>query len=107
MNDFMASRKRPRDFVFIDDFWDADEAWDEYYLNQSVWVFMDEYHATLAGDEDYCRIIVYSSSDRGWKYSRRLKEREHVHAVSEAIKKPVSEKNLMALGFEPWSGAYI
>lgn len=101
------TRKTPRDFVFVDEFWEADDAWQEYYLNQSVWVFMDEYRAELAGDQDYSRIIIHSGNDSGWKYSRRLKQRDLVHSVLESIKKPVSEKNLKDLGFERWHECYL
>ena len=105
MSKAVFSKTSSTDVVLEDAFWEADSGWDEYFLNQSVWVHMDEYSPHLVGDEDYSRIIIHSSNDSGWKYSRRLKDRDLVHAVFAAIKKPVSEKNLVELGFEKWCGA--
>ncbi len=46
----MLIRKQPRDFVHIDEFWEADAHWPTYYIGNKVWVFADEYHADLSGD---------------------------------------------------------
>ncbi len=54
----MRPTKQPRDVVLNDELWPADDSWLHYYPGKTVWVFMDEYHATLPGDETYSRIIV-------------------------------------------------
>lgn len=105
MSKAVFSKTSSTDVVLEDTFWEADNCWEEYFLKRSVWVYMDEYSPHLVGDEDYSRIIIHSSNDSGWEYSRRLKDRDLVHAVFASIKKPVSEKNLIELGFEKWCGA--
>ena len=103
----MLSRKTPRDFVHVDEFWEADESWSNYFIDGRVWVYADEYRAELTGDEDYSRIVVHAGEDEGWLYSRRLGEKKHVHKILKAIKRPVSEKQLAEMGFTPWKGHYI
>ena len=48
----MLARKAPRDFIHVDEFWEADEYWNHYFISSSVWVYADEYRAELPGDED-------------------------------------------------------
>jgi hypothetical protein len=50
--------KSPRDFVHIDELWEADLEWPDYFLADMLWIFADEYRPGLIGDEDYCRIII-------------------------------------------------
>lgn len=99
-------RKAPRDFVHIDEFWEAENDWPRYFIGTKVWVYYDEYNAELIGDEDYCRIIVHSSSADGLIYKRRLSERSMLDEVLKKIERPVSPKQLVDLGFEPWHGGY-
>ncbi len=101
------TRKAPRDFVHIDELWAADSAWPQYFLQQSVWVYADEYRAELTGDEDYMRIIIHSGENQGWIFNRRLKEQAKVHEVLKKIAIPVSEQQLENLGFAMWKDDYI
>lgn len=103
----MMTRKKPRDFISVDEFWEADAHWSRYYIQDKVWVFMDEYLGGLAGERDYCRIIIHADHDSGWLYTRPLAEKAEVQTVLEDIQRPVSEKQLAALGFEPWQDYYI
>ncbi len=103
----MLSIKKPRDFIHVDEFWEADEFWSNYYIQNKVWVYVDEYRAELIGDEDYSRIIVHAGEDEGWLYSRRLSEKKLVHRILKAIKRPVSEEQLAKMGFTPWKTSYI
>jgi hypothetical protein len=103
----MRVRKQPRDFVQLDELWEADEHWPGYYIEQKVWVYADEYHAELAGDEDYSRIIVQSSDDAGWLLSRRLKDKNTVKQALQAIQRPVCEQQLEELGFTRWKDSYL
>ena len=95
----MLTRKEPRDFVHLDEFWVADDLWKSYFLGQKIWVFVDEYRGGLPGDLDYSRIVIHQGDDKGWLYSRRLEEQREVHGVLEKIIVPVSETQLKALGF--------
>ena len=101
------SRKQPRDFVSIDELWEADPHWDNYFIDNKVWVFVDEYHAQLTGDEDYCRIIIHSDAAKGWLFTRPLKEKTQLQTTLAAIEKPVSKQQLETLGFVPWDEVYI
>jgi hypothetical protein len=103
----MQRGKQPRDFVHVDEFWEADEHWPRYYIGNKVWVFADEYRAELAGDEDYSRIIIHSNHDTGWLFSRRLKDKSTVEQALQAIQLPVSEQQLEAIGFTRWTDFYI
>lgn len=103
----MQERKSPRDFVYLDEFWEADDRWPHYFIDNKVWMFVDEYRAELTGDEDYSRIIVHSGGDKGWLYSRTLSEKPLVIRTLDKISRPVSEKQLETLGFSPWSDFYI
>ena len=91
--------KRPRDFVYVDEFWRADESWPHYFFNDQLWVYVDTYNAELVGDEDYCRIIIDAGKNYRWLYQRDLQEREQVFEVLQNIARPVSENQLKNLGF--------
>lgn len=98
--------KAPRDFVHVDELWDADCDWPSYFIGNKVWVYYDEYNAQLIGDEDYCRIIVHSGNTDGLIYKRRLSDRSLLDNVLERIERPISEEQLVDLGFKWWRGTY-
>jgi hypothetical protein len=98
------TRKKPRDFVHIDELWDADDLWPQYFIQQSVWIYSDEYRAELTGDEDYIRIVIHSGTNQGWLFSRRLEDKKTVEKVLNKITIPISEKQLKDLGFVIWKG---
>ena len=98
--------KAPRDFIHVDEFWDADSNWHSYFIGNKVWVYYDEYNAELIGDEDYCRIIVHSGNTDGLIYKRRLSDRPAVEKILEKIERPISEQQLVELGFKWWRGSY-
>jgi hypothetical protein len=100
-------RKQPRDFVHVDEFWPADKGWPHYYFRHQVWVFADEYRAELAGDQSYSRIVIHAGDNSGWLFSRPLAERDQVKRVLSEIQRPVSWRQLAALGFERWQGEFI
>ncbi|MEH6558886.1 MAG: hypothetical protein V7459_11365 [Oceanicoccus sp.] len=104
---FSMPRKKPRDFVYIDELWEADEDWPCYFLENKIWVFVDEYHPGLIGDEDYSRIIIHADDSSGWLYSRSLQEKQKVHQTLITIRRPVAERQLKRLGFIRWHGSYI
>ncbi len=89
-----------------DEFWRADKHWTSYFIGTSVWVYCDEYHPGLIGDEDYCRIIVHSSNTDGLIYQRPLSDRPALDNVLQKIVHPVSERQLLDLGFKWWRGTY-
>lgn len=97
------TRKAPRDFVFLDELWPADCHWPNVFPGNKVWVFMDEYQATLPGDQDYSRLIISGGEGKGWIYKRRLSDKESVSEMLCEIQLPVSEEQLKQLGFELWS----
>jgi hypothetical protein len=101
------SRKQPRDFVYLDEFWPADANWSHYYLDDQVWVYLDEYRAELIGDGDYCRIIINAGNDYGWIYKRNRVEKAKVLEVLGRIQRPVSEVQLQEIGFTRWSDGHI
>lgn len=103
----VAGRKQPRDFVQVDEFWDADRHWLNYFFQQKIWIYADEYRAELTGDEDYSRIVIHAGDDRGWLFSRPLSRRQIVHDTLCRILTPVSERQLETLGFVRWVGNYI
>lgn len=103
----MQGGKQPRDFVHIDELWEADEHWPDYYFENKVWIYADEYNAELIGDEDYSRIIVHSSNETGWLFSRPLKDKKTVEQTLKTIQIPVSEQQLEKIGFVPWKDFYI
>jgi len=103
----MATRKEPRDFVHLDELWDADRHWPQYFYQHKVWVFADEYRAELTGDEDYSRIVIHGGDDHGWLFSRPLLCKFLVAATLSKIVLPVSERQLQQLGFVRWQGDYI
>tara|TARA_R110002072_G_scaffold50399_17_gene135843 strand:- start:4931 stop:5236 length:306 start_codon:yes stop_codon:yes gene_type:complete len=98
--------KKPRDFVHVDDFYRADRHWPSYFVDNSVWVFFDEYNPGLIGDEDYCRIIVHAGNSSGLIYKRPLCEKPALDQLINAIECPVSERQLLDLGFKWWHGSY-
>lgn len=100
-------RKQPRDFVHVDEFWDADKHWQSYFIAQQLWIYVDEYRAELTGDQDYSRIIVHSAPERGWVFKRQLSEKTIVESVLGEIVVPVSELQLEKLGFVQWRGTCI
>lgn len=106
-SNIVLTRKQPRDFVYLDELWPADESWSHYYLEDQVWVYLDEYRAELMGDEDYCRIIINAGNDCGWIYKRRNLEKTKVLEVLQKIHRPVSEGQLENIGFVRWSDSHI
>ena len=92
----MYGRKSPRDFVHMDELWEADGRWPSYFIANSVWVYADEYRAELAGDQDYSRILIHAGDDNGWQYRRPLAEKRQVAKVLESIDRPVSQQQLSA-----------
>jgi len=96
------TRKSPRDFVFIDELWPADKDWPSVYPGNKVWVFMDEYWATLPGDQDYRRLIISGGEGEGWIFKRRLNKKVEVSEILLSIQTPIREKQLRALGFRRW-----
>ena len=98
----MRPTKKPRDFVLNDELWPADNDWPNYFPENTVWVFMDEYHATLPGDESYSRIIVSHGDGKGWIFSRPVVQRNAVESVLQSIEIPISQIQLSYLGFKPW-----
>ena len=98
----MRPDKHPRDFVLNDELWPANGDWPSYFPGNKVWVFMDEYHATLPGDETYSRIIVSSGNGEGWIFSRPLIQKVTVEHVLQLIKIPICQYQLAQLGFKPW-----
>lgn len=107
MMNYLSGAKTPRDFVHVDEFWEADDQWSDYYFKQCVWVFVDEYRAELAGDEDYARIIIHAGNNRGWIFRRPLSERSFVFSMISRIVIPVSEQQLEQLGFITWQDDYL
>ena len=103
----MFGRKQPRDFVQTDEFWEADKHWPEYYFENKIWIYADEYHPGVIGDEDYSRIVIHSGNDTGWIFSRQLKDKSIVQQALQAIQIPVSEQQLKEIGFIPWKDFYI
>ena len=99
-------RKAPRDFVHLDELWEAGTDWPRYFINKKVWVYYDEYNAELIGDEDYCRIIVHSGNTDGLIVKRPLSDRVVLDEILERIQRPVSERQLVDLGFRWWRGDY-
>lgn len=102
----LLATKKPRDFVHIDEFWRADSHWARYFIGNTVWVYYDEYHPGLIGDEDYCRIIVHAGNTDGLIYKRPLSEQHTLDNVIEKIEHPLSEQQLLDLGFKWWHGTY-
>lgn len=98
----MRPTKRPRDFVHVDELWEADEAWRSHFIEGLVWVFSDEYRAELSGDESYSRIIIHAGDNEGWLYIRPLAEKMEVANILSALVRPVSEKQLSQIGFTRW-----
>ncbi|MFT5578381.1 MAG: hypothetical protein ACI9WS_001135 [Paraglaciecola psychrophila] len=101
------TRKQPRDFVQLDEFWAADKHWPQYFFQQKIWVYADEYRAELDGDEDYSRIVIHGGLDRGWLFTRPLRCKSTVAATLQKIVVPVSQRQLQQLGFVRWHDEYI
>ena len=99
-------KKSPRDFVHIDEFWKGDSSWASYFIGDKVWVYYDEYNPGLIGDEDYCRIVVHAGNGNGLIYKRPLSDRPLVDEVLRSMEQPVSEQQLVDLGFQWWRGDY-
>lgn len=97
-------RKQARDFVYIDELWEADKYWPHYFIGSQVWIYADEYRAELDGDEDYSRIIINQGSERGWIYKRRLADKPQVIFILKNVERPISQAQLKTLGFIQWSG---
>ena len=93
-------RKTPRDFVHIDEMWDADPCWESYFLKTSVWVYVDTFRAELAGDSDYARIVIQGGDDLIWIYSVPLNQSQLLFELLDKIEKPVKQSQLELLGFK-------
>ena len=100
------TRKKPRDFVYIDELREADDNWPNYFLGNKVWVFFDSYDAKLAGDEPYSRIVVCCDNETGWTLQMGCTELDQVRAVANKITTPISQQQLIDLGFSKWHGWY-
>lgn len=100
------TRKSPRDFVYVDELWEADARWPNYFSRNRIWVYFDEYRAELTGDKDYSRIIIHTAHDEGWIFIRPLNEKDLVKNTLKQVQRPVSQAQLAALGFTPWQGEY-
>lgn len=100
------TRKQPRDFVYIDELWEANSDWPSFFIDQKVWVLYDEYQAQLPGDQDYCRIVIQYDEDCGWILRKPIFEKESIEIAVQSITQPVSQKQLLALGFIRWYGRY-
>lgn len=100
------TRKKPRDFVYIDELREADKEWPNYFLGNKVWVFFDSYDAKLAGDISYSRIVVSCDNETGWILQKGWTDLELLTRISEEIKTPISQQQLITLGFVPWFGWY-
>lgn len=96
------TKKQPRDFVLIDELWPAAHDWTSSFPGEKVWVFMDEYWATLPGDQDYRRLIISGGEGNGWVYKRPLNDKEDVAQMLLKIRTPVRQKQLKDLGFKAW-----
>lgn len=102
----LLTRKKPRDFVYIDELREADSGWPNYFLGNRVWVFFDSYDAKLAGDIPYARIVVSCDDDTGWELQMDCSELAKVEAIAGKITTPISQQQLMDLGFVKWHGWY-
>ncbi len=92
-------RKTPRDFVQLDELWDAADDWGGYFLNASGWVYADTFRAELAGDEDHAKIVIQGGDDESWMYSVSLSQSHQLTKVINEIEKPVKQSQLESLGF--------
>lgn len=92
-------RKTPRDFVQLDELWDAADDWGSYFLNTSVWVYADTFRAELAGDKDHAKIVIQGGDDESWMYSVSLSQSHQLTKVINEIEKPVKQSQLESLGF--------
>ena len=104
MSSVQLSRKKPRDFVHMDELVAADEDWPSYFIGRSVWVYADEYRAELPGDRNYCRIIITAGGDQGWYYQRPLQDRDEVLGTLDSLNDPLSVRHLKTLNFTSWNG---
>lgn len=93
--------------MHVDELWNADVYWPNYFLKKKVWVYADDYRAELTGDQDYSRIIIQAGNNEGWIFHRRLKDKHLVHNTLKQISLPVSEKQLLRLGFDRWQENYL
>ncbi|OUR69241.1 hypothetical protein A9Q77_08555 [Marinomonas sp. 42_23_T18] len=100
------TRKKPRDFVYIDELREADNNWPNYFLANKVWVFFDSYKAQLAGDLPYSRIVVSCDNETGWTLHKDWSELAQLELIIEQIKTPISQAQLVKLGFVKWFGWY-
>ncbi|WP_438462955.1 hypothetical protein [Marinomonas sp. PE14-40] len=100
------TRKKPRDFVYIDELREADKDWPNYFLGNKVWVFFDSYDAKLAGDISYSRIVVSCDNETGWILQKGWTDLDEIGEIAKTIVSPISQQSLMKLGFVPWHGWY-
>ena len=100
------TRKKPRDFVYIDELREADDSWPNYFLGNQVWVFFDSYDAKLAGDIPYSRIVISCDDETGWILQKCCAELAELEKVAAQITTPISQTQLQALGFVKWFGWY-
>lgn len=100
------TRKKPRDFVYIDELREADKEWPNYFLGNKVWVFFDSYDAKLAGDVSYSRIVVCCDNETGWTLHKDWSELSELALIAEQIRAPISQQHLIELGFVKWHGWY-
>lgn len=54
----MLLRKKPRDFIWLDELRPAGSDWPEYYPGHKVWLNIHEYRASLAGDRSHLRLLI-------------------------------------------------
>ena len=100
------TRKKPRDFVYIDELREADLGWPNYFLGNKVWVFFDSYDAKLSGDVSYARIVVSCDSETGWVLQMDCTELTQVEVIASKITTPISQQQLIDFGFVEWHGWY-
>lgn len=100
------TRKKPRDFIYIDELREADNNWPNYFLGNKVWVFFDSYNAQLAGDIPYSRIVVSCDNETGWILQKEWSELVHLDLIASTMEIPISQQQLVGFGFIKWHGWY-
>jgi hypothetical protein len=93
------TRKKPRDFVWRDEFQASAADWPKCYPGNKVWMNIHEYKAALAGDASYLRILISGDHDCNLVWETTPDGAHELQRMVKQLPQPLEFTKLQQLGF--------
>lgn len=103
MNIQHLTRKKPRDFVWCDEFQASGPDWPKCYPGNKVWMNIHEYRAALAGDASYLRILISGDPDCNLVWETSPDSSHELQWMMKKLPQPLEFSKLKKLGFSYFS----